>query len=344
MKNKYISDAIGNISTRHILEAEQYMPPQEKTSIFKRPIGKYMIAAIFMLCFIMGESIYFSLNNNNMTVTAYSYGTNEQITPAGVTISTGTISDDGEMTGHPLMFYLSGKDIKSVRFSCKNQKIDFRDRTEKRDEYGEARNFTVEYGKNENDYGYLTIDWMPNDTIDELTENADSTIAALPAKMKEDIIVMEISFFNGKTTTKAITVSLQDNGKFHATFDNYEINYKDDFVNRPDSKAIPREILYYQGEDAPQVLESYFAGESTNHSESTSAPNEQSNTQAAENIAKAYYSNTVFELVSLEIKSQSTNKIVYWACVEKDGVVQEPNRSITLRFIDGKWKVTGEGY
>ena len=55
--------------------------------------------------------------------------------------------DDGEMTGHPLMFYLSGKDIKSVRFSCKNQKIDFRDRTEKRDEYGEARNFTVEYGK-----------------------------------------------------------------------------------------------------------------------------------------------------------------------------------------------------
>ena len=44
-------------------------------------------------------------------------------------------------TRHILMFYLSGKNIKSVRFSCKNQKIDFRDWSEKRDEYGEAKNF-----------------------------------------------------------------------------------------------------------------------------------------------------------------------------------------------------------
>ena len=101
MKSKYISDAIGNISTRHIWEAEQYIPPQKKPFIFKHPVGRFIIAAIFMFCFIMGGIIYFSLNNNDMTVTAYAYGTNEKITPAGVTISTGTISDNGEMTGHP---------------------------------------------------------------------------------------------------------------------------------------------------------------------------------------------------------------------------------------------------
>lgn len=322
MKSKYISDAIGNISTRHILEAEQYVPTQKKPFTFKRTVGRFMIAAIFMLCFIIGGIIYFSLNSNDMSVMAYAYGTNEEITPSGVTISTGTISDDGEMTGHPLMFYLSGKDIKSIRFSCKNQKIDFRDWTEKRDEYGEARNFTVEYGTDENEYSSLTIDWMPNDTMKELTENADSTIATLPAEMREDIIVMEISFFNGKTMTKAITVSLQNDGKFHATFDNYKISDNDGFVNRPDSKAIPREILYAQGENAGQVFESYIA----------------------EETAKAYYSNTVLELVSLEVKKQSKNKIEYWACVKKDGVLQEQKRSITLRLMNGKWRVTNEGY
>lgn len=344
MKSKYISDVIGNLSTRHILEAEQYTPVQKKTSIFKHAIGKFMIAAIFMLCFVMGGIIYFSLNKDDMTVSAYAYGTNEKITPAGITISTGTISDDGEMTGHPLMFYLSGKDIKSVRFSCKNQKIDFRDWTQKRDEYGEARNFTVTYGKNENEYKSLTIDWMPNNIMKELTENADSTIATLPNEMKKDIIVTEISFFNGKTTTKAITVSLQDDGKFYATFDDYKINDKDDFVDRPDSKAIPREILYNQGEEAPHVLESYLAAESTDFQETKSSQSKQNNTLTAEETAKAYYSNTVFELVSLKIKSQSTNKITYWACVKKDGVLQEPNRSITLRFVNGKWEVTNEGY
>lgn len=343
MKKKYISDVIGNISTRHILEAEEYIPASKKISIFKHSAGKFAIAAIFMLCFIIGGIIYFSLNNNDSTVSAYAYGTNEKITATGITMSVGTISDNGEMTGHPLMFYLSGKNIKKVRFSCKNQQIDFRDWTQKREEYGEAQNFTVEYGKNESEYGHLTIDWIPNDTIEELTENSDSTITSLPTTMREDIIVMEITFFNDKTITKAITVSLQNDGTFFAFFNDYKISSKDDFVNRPDSKTIPREILYYQSEDSPHVLESYL-DQKRKKWDKTTAPKDMRNNTQAEKVAKAYYSNTVFELVSLEIKNQSKNKIAYWACVKKDGILQEPNRSITLRLVDGKWKVVGEGY
>lgn len=40
-------------------------------------------------------------------------------------MNSGIISDSGEMKGQPLMFYLSGKDIATVRFSCKNQQINF---------------------------------------------------------------------------------------------------------------------------------------------------------------------------------------------------------------------------
>ena len=85
--------------------------------------------------------------SGGMIVSAYAYGTNEEITAAGAVMNSGTISDSGEMKGQPLMFYLSGKDIATVRFSCKNQQINFWDWTEKRDEYGNAQNFTVEIGR-----------------------------------------------------------------------------------------------------------------------------------------------------------------------------------------------------
>ena len=101
-------------------------------------------------------------------------------------MNSGTISDSGEMKGQPLMFYLSGKDIAAVRFSCKNQQINFGDWTEKRDEYGNAQNFTVAYGEDESEYYYLTISWVPNAIIRELTDNEDSRIAALPEEMRND--------------------------------------------------------------------------------------------------------------------------------------------------------------
>ncbi|WP_298020113.1 hypothetical protein [uncultured Dysosmobacter sp.] len=205
------------------------------------------IAACFaVFVAISGILSYF---NSGMVVTAYACGTDEEITEAGAVIHTGTISDTGEMKGHPLMFYLSGEDIETVRFSCKNHQINFMDWTETRDEYGEAQNFTVTYGEDESEYYYLTIDWVPNTIIRALTDNPETTIATLPAELREDIIVMEITFANGKTATKAITVSLLEDGTFFATFDNYKVSEADDFIKRTDSVAIPRNILYGQGSD-----------------------------------------------------------------------------------------------
>jgi len=321
MTRKDISDGVGNISTRHIQEAASYMAAEKKVSFFKKPFGRSMIAAVLALCILAGGISIFS-PFGGMVVTAYAHGTDEEITQAGAVINTGTISDSGEMTGHPLMFYLSGKDISTVRFSCKNQRINFMDWTEKRDEFGLAQNFTVSYGEDESEYYYLLIDWVPNATIRELTDNASSTIAALPQELREDVIVMEITFENGKTLTKAITVSLLEDGTFFAKFDDYEITAEDSFIDRPDSESIPRNILHSQ-DDSPAWNEEL---------------------KIADEAARAYYENTVFEVVSLELKSQTENEISFSVCVSKGGIVQEPDRTIFLEFVNDHWEVVNEGY
>ena len=357
MKREYISDTIGNISTRHIREAESYEPDQKNSVFFKRPFGRTIVAAAVALCLLVGGIGVFS-PFGGMAVTAYAYGTDEEITAAGVVVSTGTINDTGEMKGHPLMFYLSGKDIETVRFSCKNQQINFVDWTEKRGEYGNAQNFTVPYGEDESQYYYLVIDWIPGATIRELTDNAESTIATLPDELREDVIVMEITFNNGKTATKAITVSLLDDGTFFAAFDDYEISRDDDFIKRTDSVAIPRDILYGQGNEAnnaedmdagKSIIEECYDDSNNPVSEqnyNVGEPNffDQVDLEAVKELAQAYYSDTVFEVVSMELESQTEEELVFSVCVSKGGVVQEPNRTIWLELNNGKWEVTNEGY
>lgn len=64
----------------------------------------------------------------------------------------------------------------------------------------------------------------------------------------------------------------------------------------------------------------------------------------ADEAARVYYENTVFEVVSLELKSQTENDISFSVCVSKGGIVQEPDRTIFLEFVNGHWEVVNEGY
>lgn len=240
---------MSELDNKYIDEAIRYKKKTKKTVWAK--LGA-VAACIFLVLAVGSILVPF---RESMVISAYAYGTGEEITKAGVVINSGTINDKGEMNRHPLMFYLSGKDIETVRFSCKNQQINFMDWTEKRDEYGNAQNFTVDYGEDESDYYYLTIEWVPITIIRELTDNAEATIATLPTEMREDIIVMEIAFANGKTATKAITVTLLEDGTFFALFDDYEITAEDSFVERIDGESIPRDVLYEQGANAGQSKE-----------------------------------------------------------------------------------------
>lgn len=326
MNAKRFSEAMSELDSKYIDEAIHY---KKKT---RKPVWMKWVAAAACFALVLYVGSILVPSHEGMIVLAYAYGTDEEITTAGAVMSSGTINDRGVMKGSPLMFYLSGKDIASVRFSCKNQQINFMDWTEKRDEYGNAQNFTVAYGEDESEYYYLTINWVPNTLIRELTDNADSTIAALPEEMRHDTIVMEIVFENGQTATKAITISLLDDGTFLATFGDYKISEADTFVNRPDSEAIPRDILYSQGgfpgEEKKQLDPAYAA----------------QNLSAAEEAARAYYADTVFEIVSLELERQTENEVVFSVCVSKGGVVQEPDRTITLQQDDQVWEVINEGY
>lgn len=408
MNSKKFSEAMSELGSKYVDEAIHYKKKKNKKSFW---IKLGAVAACFAIVIAAGGIL--TPFSGGMIVSAYAYGTDEEITTAGAVMNSGTISDSGEMKGQPLMFYLSGKDIATVRFSCKNQQINFLDWTEKRDEYGNAQNFTVAYGEDESEYYYLMISWVPNAIIRELTDNEDSTIAALPEEMRNDIIVMEITFENGKTTTKAITISLLDDGRFFASFDDYQISDEDTFINRPDSEAIgaapviednykeadpnePEQIVIpnsitFTGTIIDNVIESLVpiilvdVEENSGLSydkvlfelteeqkdwelkigtrvqivcsdifqESTppignlisiteAAPNDE--LKIADEAARAYYENTVFEVVSLELKSQTENKIIFSVCASKDGVIQEPNRTITLQLNNGTWEVVNEGY
>lgn len=342
MNSRKFSEAMGELDNKYVDEALSYKKKARKPVWVRWGV---LAACLAIVIAIGGILAPFS---DNMMVSAYAYGTDEEITTAGAVMNSGTISDSGRMKGSPLQFYLSGKDIATVRFSCKNQQLNFMDWTEKREDYGNAQNFTVAYGEDESEYYYLTINWVPNATIRELTDNKDSKIATLPEEMRSDIIVMEITFENGKKATKAITISLLDDGTFFASFGNYQISEEDTFINRPDSEAIPRDKLYSREvfdsqDDSPAWNEAHPSGDDGELISITeSAPNDE--LRIADEAARAYYENTVFEVVSLKLKSQTENEIIFYVCVSKGGVIQEPDRTIFLQLNNGTWEVVNEGY
>ena len=92
-----------------------------------------------------------------------------------------------------------------------------------------------------------------------------------------------------------------------------------------------------------QLDPSYGAGGERNPDGHAPISNNQTNDEA-EVTARAYYENTVFEVVSLELKSQTENEIIFSVCVSKGGVTQEPNRTIFLQLNNGTWEVVNEGY
>ena len=337
-KRRAISRAVGEIDSRYLEEAEQYRGGGKKAVHGRGPAILAAAAAVFLSVLAGGVSML--PRGDHAVVYAYSYGTDEKLTKAGVLLHTGTVAEGGEQTGHPLMFYLSGENIEHVRFSCKNQELVFTDWTEKRDEYGPAKNFTVPYGADKEEYRYLTIDWEPGETIRRLHEGC--TIAELKEELKEDLIVMEITFADGKQAVKAIQVSLLADGTFFAAFDDYEIRPSDSFVEREDALTIKEQsqtqISRLQKGEEPENL-----GENGTE-RGAETMGEEGEREAARKKAEEYYGGTVFEVVSRREKSVSETEIQFEVSVKKDGILQEPDRTILLQKKGEKWEVVNEGY
>jgi hypothetical protein len=192
--------------------------------------------ASILICIFIGFRL---LNRSNeIAITVYACGTNEQITSVESILSTGKVNPDGSMTGSPLRFYLQGENIKTVRYSVKNQWIYFMDWTEERDNYGDSKNFTIPYGTNTEEYYYLVVNWNPNGLWGAIDKQ--NKIIDLPQELREDVIVLEITYVNGDTQTKAVRINLQDDGTYVASFADYTITENDTFIYATDNNPLPR--------------------------------------------------------------------------------------------------------
>lgn len=298
MKKEIFSKAVEAIDTKYINEALMYKKSTQKLLFFKKHSTKILIAAVFCICFMLGLNILYPFHKT--TVLAYAYETNEKINSAGTILSTGEVNDNGSMTGTPLSFYIKGKDIKTIRYSVKNQWIDFIDWTQKREEFGIAKNFTVTYGSDESEYSYLVVNWEPNELWEALS-GKNISIQNLPQNLIEDTIVLEILYTNGKTETKAMKIKLQDNGDFVASFVDYTITQQDDFVNRTDSEPIDRSILYQQGSDEKTENK-------TNASKSYKEALTSEELEEAKTAALDYYENTVWTVKEIIVTENANTQ------------------------------------
>jgi hypothetical protein len=322
---------------------ENLKQPRTSKSLFNFHLRKKGLSALIActLCFIICFGIL-SFTGSKTAFTVYAYGDNTEINNTGVELSTGMISDTGEMHGQLLSMYVNGKNIDTIRYSCKNQYISFTDWTQNRENYSMEKSFTVPYGNNSSDYKYLVINWEPDKTIRTLTDHKDVGIAGLSDNLRYDIIVMQIIFNDKTSIIKAIEVELQDTGKFFARLVDYTISDKDDFVLNPEKKTQT---------PPPQPTNE------TNNSNSTKYSDFE--IDAAKKIAEAHYANFTGsqKIVSIEYteKSELLNnalsgkyegwQLIAFKAYEKD---QYPDiyRTILLGRKDEEqnWTVINEGY
>ncbi len=232
IESEKIANAIGNIGDKFLMEALEY-PHRQK---IYRSI-RILSAVAAGICLVTGLALWGQRSTGN-PITVYACGTDQQLANGELVLMSGKINDRGEMQGPPLEFYVLGDGIKSIRFSCKNEKISFADWTGQRGDYGLGKNFTVPYGREKEDYYYLVVNWEPQNIIRKLTDNENIKISDLKQKEKEDVIVMEVTYLNGKTETVAIYIKLKDNGNFAASFEPYQITEEDSFIFRQDSLPI----------------------------------------------------------------------------------------------------------
>ncbi|PZD95339.1 hypothetical protein DNH61_12405 [Paenibacillus sambharensis] len=300
-------------------------------------------AAAFAIIVVVSVYAFVSMKEE-AAFALYAYGTDTEITDSGVELSTGIIKDDGSMQGQLLQFHVQGDDIEKIRFSSKHQYMDFTDWTGKRPERSMKKQFTVTYGASESDYDYLVINWHPELTIRELTDHPDRTIAGLSEELQQDLIVMEIEYRDGATATKAIYITLQNNGKISASLQDYIVTEEDAFVHSPSPGAIPQMKSKEAGE--PQNMDSVEYTEEE--------------IKAAEKIAWKYYTRFPkdreivqlnhtdgFGQVSNFIPDEYKNwQIIVFQAYEKSMYPADTARHILLARENSseEWIVINEGY
>lgn len=337
-------DAVGKVDDRFLSEVLEY----ESKKKSKKSIGRAgMVAA--GICVMAGMGIYFYMDKKS-SATIFAAGTNQRTGNAKVEISLGTITEEGSMKGAALGFYVLGKEIESITFSCENQWLECFDM---RDPWGKfsglSKNFTVSYGEREEEYYNILVHWVPNEIQKKLSEYEDIGISDLTTEEKSDVIELEITYLDGKQEIKQIEVSLNEDGLFTA------------YVNTEDSR---KKILNLNKKPvestAVEDMEEKY-GETTNVGEENNVTEERSNVSLSQEeyewvmtAVEDYYVSTVFEITDIkywegeipyrrEYEGYSEEEIVYFEVSVNNC---NPNRLIVVGSKDG-WRnceILNEGY
>ncbi len=348
MTNKNINNIFESITpTNNTTEKIYINIKKHKTDYTHTPVKKKNMILkpifAFMICFIIVMGVV-TFVNQTTSITVYAYGTNTEITSQGVEFTTGTISNSGEMKGHMLQMYITGKDIEYIRFSCNNQYINFIDCTDKRQPLGMRKNFIIRYGKPESEYKYLLINWEPNDTIRTLTDNANMSIKKLNNSLREDEILMNISYSDGTSTINAIHVRLEDNGNIIASYKrNVTTSDSDYFIPKPEDK----------NSDSNETTQTTPTPKDNN---SRGIKFSASDISKAIEVAKKYYAEkTNLNIISIKIdinnssmnqdygKEYSTENMIAF---KVQVTSTDAPRSIILGRVhqNGSWEVLNEGF
>ena len=224
-KTEKLSGAIGNIEDRFLIEAYAY---KANPAIYRRII-KIGITAACVCAAVLGMVML--QTGGRSSVTVYAYESGEQVAYGQPALWPDQVTGEGIVKNLPLKFYILGKGIEKIRFSCKNEWIAFNDWKKQRESYGYSRNFTISYGEEEEDYYSLVIEWCPEKMGVKIQEG----ISDLPWESKEDIIVMEVTYLDGGSETLAMNISVSGDGKLLCGVSDYEITAEDDFVFQPDN-------------------------------------------------------------------------------------------------------------
>ena len=117
MQVKQFFDAMGELETKYVQEALTYKKPMRRSAWMRwgAAAACFVLVAVLLAAGILSPLA-------GMTVTAYAVGTDAEIPSAGAAFATGTINEDGTLSGYPLMFIcreaglkLSGFPAKAVR-------------------------------------------------------------------------------------------------------------------------------------------------------------------------------------------------------------------------------------
>jgi LCP family protein required for cell wall assembly len=187
----------------------------------------------------------------------------------------------------------------------------------------------------------IVYEMLRKQSLDELMKVYDSIADDISIDMNTDQLL--------SLANSAYQMGLESINSYRIPADNM---YSDERVAKwgavlvANDWDLTRELVkgYLYSEDPEAAQHQVFVEAGLIKEEATENPWSEEELEAAKQVARSYYSGTVYQVESMEYAETVDGEAKFSVTVSRDGVVQEANRSISLVQEDGSWVVANEGY